>query len=129
MPKNVSEACRDWIENNCSISTPTPHTSGGYSNISSPTSSHASLGDETSIVNGITLENLLRKTEKGQGVLEYYEQKKNLDETNKQLLISIIVESYLFSKKGMTMRDIEKATNAIHCLFPSESKVSFFTLN
>lgn len=123
--KNVSDACKNWIESQCL----SQNSTEANSDLSSPTSSTTSFGDESKIFNNITLQDLLQTTEKGQGVLDNYKQKNCLDEIHKNTLVSIIVESFSCRNKGMTMKQIQAATNAINLTFPSESKVAYFYKN
>lgn len=91
----------------------------------SPSSSQFSFGDETYNLNKFSLQDLLNKTEKGIGILEFYKKEQSLDEHNKTMLISIIVESYSANFKEMSMKDIESVASAIQSIFPSEDKVNF----
>lgn len=91
----------------------------------SPTSSRYISLDEPWVLNKISLQDLLSKTEKGLSILEFYQKEQSLDESHKSMLVSIVVESYTSRLKEMSMKEIDLATNAIQSLFPNEEKVSF----
>lgn len=83
---------------------------------------------EINSINNVNLVQILKESEKGAEVLNFFEKENVLDDFHKDILTSIIVDSYSNNRKFMSMNDIVSATNAIISIFPSENKVSFFSL-
>ncbi|XP_055840684.1 uncharacterized protein LOC129908300 [Episyrphus balteatus] len=72
-PKNISEACKNWIESNYLE----PNSSSVHSNISSPSSSHRSFENDSIFFDNNTLKELLSQTERGQSILNSYDEEKH----------------------------------------------------
>lgn len=121
---SVSKSCRDWLDLNSGLTNRTSEPD--REPVRGSISPSSSIGSENNLINDIKLLELLKNSEMGVEVLNMYQKENVLNETHKDILTSVIVDSYSNNRKAMSMSDIISATNAILILFPSENKVRFF---